>query len=525
MTYKEGLRTRNALLSIVTGLFQKLISILIGFFSQWVFLRILGLECASLYGLFSSIFVFLSLAELGIGNVVTKRLYSPLASKDSEKIKTLMSFYKKSYRIIGIIIFTVGILITPHLSLIVNFESAPNVNLYLVFIIFLINTCCTYWLTGYKTSILEADQKKYIINKYETICDTSLNILKFLIILITNSYVLSLLGETVIKLLYNFLISRKINSLYPFLKDKDHLPISKESIKDMIVDIKALLIGKVAYRAVNITDTLIMSTMIGTIVIGKLYIYDSIINNLVAVISMVTASYIGGIGNLVYSENTNKQIDVYNELNLLNFWISCFSSACLFSLLNPFIKLFYGNDSTLQSSVLALSIVLCLAINFYFETERNNRETFCDVFGLWKYFKLTSIIGAIMNIVLDFISVQKYGLIGIYVSTFTCKALFNYLPQVYFLFTKGFKVSPLKEITKYFGYFCLMIFIVLITYFTSNAINGSNIISFIIKCFICVIVPNAILLVIFCKTRSFKMLMYRIKYIFSNYGGKIKHVN
>ena len=64
-------------------------------------------------GLFSNILSMLSLAELGIGGAIGFALYKPLAEDNKEKITTLMQFYGKAYKIIGIVVAIFGLVMMP----------------------------------------------------------------------------------------------------------------------------------------------------------------------------------------------------------------------------------------------------------------------------------------------------------------------------------------------------------------------------------------------------------------------------
>ena len=153
------------MLAIVTGVIQKLSAIFIAFFSQWVFIHYLGMEYVSVDGLFSSVLTFLSLAELGVGSAITVYLYKPLAEKDTRAIQSYMHFYKKCYRVIGWVILLLGLCLVPVLNRLVNFDNAPPINLYLVYLLFLFNSVSSYWFFAYKSSIISADQKGYLINR------------------------------------------------------------------------------------------------------------------------------------------------------------------------------------------------------------------------------------------------------------------------------------------------------------------------------------------------------------------------
>ena len=81
-------------------------------------------------GLFSNILSMLALAELGVGSAMTFSLYIPLAQNDIEKIKSLMNFYQKAYRIIGTLVLLLGTILLPVYPYFISVQpDIPHLNL------------------------------------------------------------------------------------------------------------------------------------------------------------------------------------------------------------------------------------------------------------------------------------------------------------------------------------------------------------------------------------------------------------
>ncbi len=151
-------RTQNSILNIATGLGGYVINTVLGFVCRIVFIRCLTAEYLGISGLFTNILTMLSLAELGIGNAIVFALYKPLAIKDESKIASLMRYYAKAYRIIGIIVAIFGLCMIPFLGVVI--KDPPNIkeNLYVIYLIYLFNTSSSYFFS-YKSSLIMADQK------------------------------------------------------------------------------------------------------------------------------------------------------------------------------------------------------------------------------------------------------------------------------------------------------------------------------------------------------------------------------
>ena len=142
---------------------------------------------------FSNVISMLGIVELGMGSAIIYNMYKPIAEEDHEKIKSLMQFYKKSYRIITLIISIIGIMIIPFIKYIVDIESVTvGINVYLVYILFLLETICSYILS-YKRSMLYADQKEYITNIIHMGYTILVNTMQLTFLYFTNDYYLYLI--------------------------------------------------------------------------------------------------------------------------------------------------------------------------------------------------------------------------------------------------------------------------------------------------------------------------------------------
>ena len=158
---KTRSRTTYSIMNMTAGLAGYFLNTIMGFICRMVFVRCLPPEYLGISGLFSNILSMLSLAELGIGTAIIYALYKPIAQNDEQKIASIMAFYAKAYRVIGIAIGVVGLAMMPFLHLIIGEEPQIKESLYLIYIIYLFNTCLTYFFS-YKSSLITAFQRNYV---------------------------------------------------------------------------------------------------------------------------------------------------------------------------------------------------------------------------------------------------------------------------------------------------------------------------------------------------------------------------
>ena len=98
--------------------------------------------------LFSQLLQYLNIVELGMGGASAFALYKPLAERDIEKISIILSTLKRSYNKISIVIFSLGLVVTPFLPYFMKIDSFHK-NIYLYWLLYLVNTVSTYLYIKY----------------------------------------------------------------------------------------------------------------------------------------------------------------------------------------------------------------------------------------------------------------------------------------------------------------------------------------------------------------------------------------
>ena len=180
-------RTSNSAKNIVIAISCQLVNLVLGFVVRTYFIKLLGADYLGINGVFGNILSVLSMADLGIGAAISFALYKPIAEGDIEQIKAYMNFFKKTYRVIAILVFGIGCLCIPFLGVLVNLPS-DVANLTVIYLLLLSNTTVTY-LCAYKQTLLIADQRNYVNKLIATFGIVLANILEIIILYTTHSYI------------------------------------------------------------------------------------------------------------------------------------------------------------------------------------------------------------------------------------------------------------------------------------------------------------------------------------------------
>jgi O-antigen/teichoic acid export membrane protein len=484
------MRIENSFRNMSVNLLFHVLTMVLAFICRTIFIRMLTTEYLGLNGVFGNVLSLLSLSELGIGSAIIVSLYKPLAERDENRISSLMNFYALSYRIIGVFVFLCGVGLLPFLKYLINTrDTIPN--LHLLFLMFVANSSASYFFS-YKRTIITADQKEYICTINNCIFLTVQNILQILVLLLTGKYIAYLSAALLCTLLSNIFISIKANSMYPFLKtNKSRL--TRPEIKGFLKKVAAMMSHKFGSIVIGSTDTLLISSMIGTVWAGLYSNYLMLINIIVCFVNIVFSSVSASVGNFNATEGRERVFFLFKVMMQLSCWIYGFCSICFIVLFRPFIVLWIGEEYLLYDFT-----VMVIIVNFYMAGIMKLTKSFNMVSGL--YFKTRFIpwIYASVNIAVSIMLLRICGIAGVFLGTLSGCLVAEFWYEPYVLYRDRFLKPPVLYFLLYAKYAVMLAAAGFFTYYTSALLPY-----FVYKAVVCVIVPNMCFYALNMRTKEF----------------------
>lgn len=405
-------RVKYAAKNIAFGWMGNVVTLLLGAALRQVFIEHLGDTLLGVSDYYTGILTVLSLAELGIGTAFNYSLYGPVARNEVEKVKSYMLLYKKAYRLVAAVIAVIGIAIAPFLRYLVkNPGDIALRDLTICYFIVLFNTVSSYFV-AYKYSLVNAQQKNYIQTNIITITKTITILLQIIGLWLFPDFYLYLLTAAAVELLQKIFVSIYLDRMYPYLKDKKVKKLSKEEVGGITGQTKALVLHRVGDMARLQTDTMIIAAFIDVTTVNYVGSYNYVVSSVSNFVNVIFNSVLSSFGNLIATENKEKQYAMFKIYRFFACWIYGFSAIGFFLMLTPLITLWVGAERALPDLVIG-----CIMFDYYFKGERivlSNYKTAAGVFEQDKY--LAMIQGAV-NLVISIVLVQKIGLVGIYIGT------------------------------------------------------------------------------------------------------------
>lgn len=456
-------RTTNTIRNSKMSIIAQMGSILLNFIGRTFFIRLLNIDYLGVNGLFTNILGLLSLAELGVGTAITYMMYKPIAENDTQKVAAYNNLFRKVYNAIGLFILVIGLFITPFIKLLIKEEPSISENLYVVYVLFLLNTSISYFFT-YKRSILIAHQKEYI---------NSINILQFSIIKdvvlvallwLFRDYYIYLIAQICITFLSNVSISIKTNRIFPEIVKIKDAHVSKEEIKTIVKNTAAMVCHKVGSVIVSGTGNMFISYYVGISTVGIYSNYLMISTYARQIIGQGVNSITASFGNLVATQSREYVYQTFKKLFFVNFILAYVISVFFYSLINPFITLWIGDDYLLD----ARTILIIVVNSMFFYQLRVPSQIVINTYGLFWQVKWKSILEASINLTASFLMAAYFqlGILGILSAGLISNILTNMWWEPFAAFKYGLHVS----LYKYFIELCKSIVVFGVTLYLTQMI-------------------------------------------------------
>lgn len=500
---------RNIKYAVLTSFFVSFLP----FITRTVFIRVLGRSYLGIDALFLNIINFLEIVNIGIGGAITFSVYKPIAENDVEKCKTLFLLYKKCYYVMGSLIFLFGMCLIPFLNTIVRDMPDIPESIYLIYMIILIGVISGYFFAD-KQCIIYAHQNSYIVSRFKMIVATIINGLEILFLLATKQYIIYLLLHTFQTLFLNILLSRKAKALYPQYFEGKAKRLEESDKKSIIKNTSAMMMNRMGSLIINCSDNIVISMIVGVDSVGLYSNYLSIKNVINSAASMFTSSLTASIGNLnaELSLKNHKHIaEVFDHVFFLNYIIYAICSICLYTLFEPFIALWIGQEYQMGMSVAAI-----IVLNFYLLGVQKTAEQFKAACGLYWQDRYRVFVESIINIIISLLLAKELGVLGVLIGTLVSDIVVTFWLEAKIVFDYVLHQKPWLYYIKNIAYFIICALLCYLVKYICDAIflETSGIIMFICRAVVAGLLSLVGLGVVFFRNvylrKSLNILMRRI---------------
>lgn len=492
----EETRTIKSIRNATIGVASQLATLVLGFATRTALVWGLGSYYLGLNSVLTSLIAVFSLAELGLGNAIVYSLYRPLANQDKEKIEAYLRIFKILYRVIGLLIFAIGFLATPFLPYLVNTVVTDEV--IVAYVLFVCNTAISYFLFTYRTTLLQANQERYLVTLSELIYTLLTAIFQVLFFLIIGNFILGVAAQMIAQVGKSLFIVFVCKKRYSNISFSSKEKLQKKEKRELARNTYAMALGKFSDTASNNVPALVISSLIGLIQSGLYSNYQMISSAITTLMSQISGAVTASVGNLNVEADSGIKEDVFRKLSFISFCGYTISSACVYCGIDPFISAWLGNDYCLPEGC-----ALAVAFNLLTIGILQSTVVFKDGCGIFFKGRFRPVISCILTVIFSVVLAIPFGVAGVMFAP-AISRLFSaawYDPWLVHKYVFGKK--PFRHYLRMMCYLILGLVICILVETIGSFLPGSSWLLFFERIFMAFFLTIGSIVLIFHRSQSF----------------------
>ena len=406
-----ALRTKRTLLNMAYALGSSLLLLLLGLVTRRLLVDNFGPQITTASQVVSQLFNFFSIAEFGVGSVISYRLYEQIAAKNEEKISKYMSMYKWAYRVVGLVIAGLALIGAAALRWIM--PDVPAATAYTVYGLNVISTLCSYFLIT-RRLMYTCTQQGYRCTQIDFCCNVLTSLAKIAVSLWFPNYVLYFSVTIFFNVTANLLIARRFRKDFPYVHD---VKVTVNDFKDLGIfhDLRYFLVHRLSNTIYGSSDTIVTSRLGGSTQTTFLGNYNTISTSATDLGNKVMDSFAAAIGSIVYDKSAaanDHDKQVFWGMDLFSYLFASFVATAYFCLFQPFMASWMG-----EKWLLPLGFVLVFCLNEYVGWNHRMLGSYRAVLGHFEDDQWFMVASATVNLALSFILFPLFDITGALIAT------------------------------------------------------------------------------------------------------------
>ncbi|MCR5475794.1 MAG: hypothetical protein K6F28_11410 [Lachnospiraceae bacterium] len=424
-------RILNSKRNIIAGVLANCVNPVFALVVKSATVRYFCVEYLGLTGVFTSIFQILNLAELGFATAITVNLYRPLKDNDTVAVQGILAYYRRVYRIVGLVILAGGVAVCPLLKSLVGDTARIGENLYILYFLFLAEKTMGFMAFMYKEALFNAAQRLDITKTVYMIIYAVKSCLQLAALAVFGSFYLYFTVLILGTLAYNIALDILSKKKFP-----DYFPqgdIDEDTRKNIRKQVAGLSVSNILGVSRDSLNTIMVTSFLGLYVTGQYSNYCAIYDAVIGFFLVITKAIMSSIGNSIVSESVEKN---YRNLTKMEFLHNMVTTACtvyMLVLYQPFMRLWMGEDLMLADPVMMLFVLY-----FHIRAMAEVRNAYFSALGYWWKARWIFIAEAVLVIALMFTLGKFFGIAGIVLAPCISILAVNYIGITNLLFKEYF---------------------------------------------------------------------------------------
>lgn len=405
------MRTKRTILNLATTMVSSLILLLLGLVTRQLLVTNFGDTVAGASTVVEKLFNFFSIAEFGVGSVISYRLYEQIAANDNEKISRYMAMYKWAYRAVGVVICLLAGVCAAALPWIMPYEDMPTV--YTIYFLNVLSTLSSYFLVT-RRLMYTCTQQGYICTRIDLCFNIAAYLARIAVALWLPNYVLYFGVTILFNTAANLTVALRYRRDFPQVHE---VRVTLADFKELGIfhDLRYYLVHRLSNTVYGSSDAIVTSSLGGSRQVTDLGNYTTISDSATNVGNKIMDSFAAAIGNIVYDKEAvagDHDKEVFWGLDLFSYLFGSFVAVAYFCLFQPFMTLWMG-----ESRLLPFSFVLVFCLNEYVGWNHRMLGSYRAVLGRFEEDQWFMVASAVTNLALSFLLYWPLGVTGIMAAT------------------------------------------------------------------------------------------------------------
>ena len=390
---------------------SSLLLLLLGLVTRRLLVYNFGAQISTASQVVTQLFNFFSIAEFGVGSVISYRLYAQIAAQNEEKISKYMSMYKWAYRAVGLAIAVLALLGAAALPWIM--PDVPAATAYTVYALNVVSTLCSYFLVT-RRLMYTCTQQGYLCTRIDFCFNVLTSLAKIAVSLWWPNYVLYFSTAIVCNVCANLVIARRFNKDFPYVRD---VKVTLRDFKELGIfhDLRYYLVHRLSNTIYGSSDTIVTARMGGSVQTTHLGNYTNISTSATDLGNKIMDSFAAAIGNIVYDKTAaanDHDKQVFWGMDLFSYLFASFVATAYFCLFQPFMAAWMG-----EQWLLPMSFVLVFCLNEYIGWNHRMLGSYRAVLGHFEQDQWFMVASAAVNLLLSFALFPLWDITGALAAT------------------------------------------------------------------------------------------------------------
>lgn len=398
------MRTKKAFKNLVFNLVQQIIGIVTSFILPPLIISKFGSSLNGLVATIKQIVSYTQLTGAGIATASTYAMYEPIAKEDNKTLSGIYNATGKMFLRAGNL-FTLIILIISIIYPFVVDSSIGYSTVFLLVIIVGISGISEFYVFGKYQSLLNANQKNYIIAIAQTIGNIANIVITVLLIKTNQNIIVVQLGASIVYVMRILILTWYVKKHYSYLDP------AEKPLMEKIDQRNDAIIHQVAGLIVLSSSTIIVSIICGLKAASIYAIYALVFAGLNTICSIVSNAIYASFGEVIAKKDDKILNSAYNIYEWVYFFVISIIFTVTYIMIMPFISV-YTRTMTDANYILPVLGILFVVVGVA-NNLRVPARTLVDAAGHFKKTRNRALIEMVINLLGQIIFALIFGINGV----------------------------------------------------------------------------------------------------------------